>query len=128
MIPDLQSLRLGFKKAFTEYYLALRSPGIADPTESFATCHDYLSVLRDQLGDREFMYRLDDETIHLAGQVEQDIRHRSRRSGIPFLELDAAMSDDLEDRLRECFENALGRLRPEEDPTEEEDPCGEEDA
>jgi hypothetical protein len=113
MVPDLQSLRLGFKRTFTGYYLALRSPGIADPTESFAACYDYLSVLRAQLGEKEFMYRLDDETTHLAGEVEQDLRHKSRRiADLPFVS-DPAMSDDLEDRLRECFEYALGRFEEE---------------
>lgn len=119
MVPDLQSLRLALKRAFTEYYLALRSPSIADPSEAFAACFDYLSLLHRQLGEKEFMYRLDDETIHLAGQIEQDLRHKSRRTGAPFLELDPALSDDLEDRLRECFESALGRLSPGNDDVEE---------
>jgi hypothetical protein len=110
MVPDLQSLRLGFKRAFTQYYIALRSPEIADPTEAFGACYEYLSALRGHLGDKEFMYRLDDETVHMAGAVEQDLRHRSRRGTTKFLELDPAMSDDLEDRLRECFENTLDRL------------------
>ena len=110
MVSDLQALRLAFKRAFTDYYVALRSPEIADPTESFAAGLGYLSALRSQLGPKEFMYRLDDETIHLAGQVEQDLRHRSRRGRTVFLEVDPAMSDDIEDRLRECFEYALDRL------------------
>jgi hypothetical protein len=118
MVTDLQGLRLAFKRAFTDYYVALRSPEIADPTESFASGFEYLSALRLQLGPKEFMYRLDDETIHLAGQVEQDLRHRSRRGRTVFLELDAAMSDDIEDRLRECFEYALDRLS-EDDGDEE---------
>lgn len=129
MVPDLQQLRLGFKRAFSEYYLALRSPGIADPTESFAACYEYLSVLRDRLGGVEFMNGLDDETIHLAGQIEQDLRRRLRNEGrlrddgplrhedLP-LESDPALSDDLEDRLRECFESALARLIPAETPGE----------
>jgi hypothetical protein len=50
------------------------------------------------------MNRLDDETTHLAGEVEQDMRRRFRDRDI---ELD---SDDLEDRLRECLEYGLGRL------------------
>ncbi len=110
MAPDLQGLRLGLKRTFTDYYVALRSPGIADPTESFAVCYEYLSELRAQLGHEEFMYRLDDETVHLAGQVEQDLRHKTRRSVDPSFVSDPALSDDLEDRLRECFESALGRL------------------
>ena len=44
------------------------------------------------------MRRLDDETTHLAGQVEQDLRHRLAGQA-PELAY-----DDLEDRLRECFE------------------------
>ena len=110
MVPDLQGLRLGLKRTFTDYYLALRSPGIADPTESFALCYEYLSALRTQLGHQEFMYRLDDETVHLAGQVEQDLRHKSRRRADIAFTSDPALSDDLEDRLRECFEYALGRF------------------
>lgn len=110
IVPDLQGLRLGLKRTFTDYYLALRSPGIADPTESFALCYEYLSALRTQLGHQEFMYRLDDETVHLAGQVEQDLRHKSRRNPHISFTSDPALSDDLEDRLRECFEYALGRL------------------
>jgi hypothetical protein len=110
MAPDLQGLRLGFKKAFAQYYLALRSPGIADPTQAFATAYDYLAQLRGQLGEHEFLRRLDDETTRLAGEVEQDLRQRARRGTATMLELDPAMSDDLEDRLRECFEYALDRL------------------
>lgn len=100
----LQSLRLAFKRAFTGYYLALESPGIADPTEAFSTAHEYLAALWRQLGPEEFMRRLDDETTHLAGHVEQDLRRRLRD-----LEREADY-DDLEDRLRECFEYALSRL------------------
>ena len=110
IVPDLQGLRLGLKRTFTAYYLALRSPGIADPTESFAVCYEYLSSLRAQLGHEEFMYRLDDETTHLAGQVEQDLRHKTCRSVELSFVSDPGLSDDLEDRLRECFEYALGRF------------------
>jgi hypothetical protein len=92
------------KRAFSSYFLALCSPGIADPTGAFAASEAYLSKLLAQLGPREFMRRLDDETTHLAGEVEQDLRRRFRdRDGQP----DYA---ELEDRLRECFEHALGRL------------------
>jgi hypothetical protein len=111
IVPDLQGLRLGLKRTFTDYYLTLRSPGIADPTESFALCYEYLSALRAQLGHQEFMYRLDDETVHLAGQVEQDLRHKSRRNPHVSFTSDPALSDDLEDRLRECFEYALARFQ-----------------
>ena len=101
---SLQALRLAFKRAFTAYFLQLDSPGIADPTEAFEAARDYLAALREQLGDAEFMHRLDDETTHLAGQVEQDLRHRlagrDRQPGY----------DDIEDRLRECFEYGLSRL------------------
>jgi hypothetical protein len=101
---SLQSLRLAFKRAFTSYFLDLNAPMIADPTLAFAAAHEYLSALLDQLGAEEFMYRLDDETTHLAGQTEQDLRHRFRGSGTS---IDYA---DLEDRLRECFEYGLGQL------------------
>jgi hypothetical protein len=101
---SLQSLRLAFKRAFTAYFLALASPGIADPTEAFETARAYLGGLREQLGAAEFMRRLDDETTQLAGQVEQDLRHRfAGRDHQPSYE-------DLEDRLRECFEYGLGWL------------------
>ncbi len=102
---SLQDLRLGFKRAFTAYYLELHSPAIADPTQAFAGCHAYLSALLDRLGPQEFMRRLDDETTQLAGQVEQDLRHRSRGRA------DQPSYEDLEDRLRECFEYARGRLK-----------------
>jgi hypothetical protein len=92
IVPDLQGLRLGLKRTFTDYYLTLRSPGIADPTESFALCYEYLSALRAQLGHQEFMYRLDDETVHLAGQVEQDLRHKSRRNPHVSFTSDPALS------------------------------------
>jgi hypothetical protein len=101
---SLQSLRLAFKRAFTAYFLDLNAPVIADPTLAFATAHEYLSALRAQLGAEEFMHRLDDETTHLAGQTEQDLRHRFRGSETP---PDYA---GLEDRLRECFEYGLGQL------------------
>lgn len=101
---SLQSLRLAFKRAFTAYLLALESPGIADPTAAFDSATAYLSALRTQLGDVGFMRRLDDETTHLAGQVEQDLRRRSLgREGQP-------LHEDVEDRLRECFEHALARM------------------
>jgi len=53
------------------------------------------------------MHRLDDETTHLVGQVEQDLRHRVKRRGPSDGVVDY---EDLEDRLRECFESALARL------------------
>jgi hypothetical protein len=100
-ISSLQSLRLAFKRTFTAYFLELQSPGIADPTEAFAAAKAYLSALRWQLGDAEFMHRLDDETTTLAGQVDQDLRHRSagRESQFAY--------EELEDRVRECFEHGL---------------------
>ncbi len=103
-VGSLQSLRLAFKRAFTTYFLELDSPGIADPTEAFEAARSYLAVLREELGQAEFMYRLDDDTTHLAGQVEQDLRHRfASRDHKPAYE-------DLEDRLRECFEYGLSQL------------------
>jgi hypothetical protein len=101
---SLQSLRLAFKRAFTAYFLELASPGIADPTEAFEAARTYLAALREQLGAAEFMRRLDDDTTHLAGQAEQDLRHRfAGRDDRPTYE-------DLEDRLRECFEYGLSQL------------------
>jgi hypothetical protein len=50
------------------------------------------------------MRRLDDETTHLVAQLEQDLRYRLRGRSLQ------PSYDDLEDRLRECFEHALGRL------------------
>jgi hypothetical protein len=99
-----ESLKLVFKRVFAKYYLELHSPAIADPTEPFAACRAYLGMLLEQLGSHEFMNRLDDETTHIVCQVEQDLRHRLR-GRTPQLTY-----DDLEDRLRECFEHALGRL------------------
>jgi hypothetical protein len=50
------------------------------------------------------MHRLDDETTALAGQVEQDLRHRfAGRESQPAFE-------EVEDRLRECFEYGLSQL------------------
>ncbi len=103
----LQSLRLSFKRVFADYYREVRAPGIADPTAAFATAYLYLSALRDRLGPGEFMRRLDDETTHLVGQVEQDLRQKSRGAN-GFIQL-----DEVEDRLRECFEYALARLHDE---------------
>jgi hypothetical protein len=105
-VDTVQSLRLAFKRAFTAYYLCLASPGIADPTEAFAAALAYLAESHGHLGTAEFMYRLDDDTTHLAGQVEQDLRHKLRgRQYQPD-------SDDIEDRLRECFEYGLSQLLP----------------
>lgn len=101
---SLQSLRLGLKRAFSAYILDLSSPGIADPTEAFSASCNYLAALLERLGPREFMHRLDDETTQMAGEVHQDLRRRLSTAGIP-LEY-----GDVEDRLRECFEHALGRL------------------
>jgi hypothetical protein len=101
---SLQSLRLVLKRVFTAYYLDLMAPGIADPTEAFAASEAYLGALLKQLGPAEFLRRLDDETTHLSGEVEQDLRrHLRKRGGEPDY-------DEVEDRLRECFEHALGRL------------------
>jgi hypothetical protein len=50
------------------------------------------------------MRRLDDETTHLAGEVDQELRRHFR---VRDLALDYA---DLEDRLRECFEYGLAQL------------------
>jgi hypothetical protein len=99
-----ESLRLVFKRVFAKYYLELHSPMIADPTEAFAACRAYLGTLERQLGREEFMWRLDDETTHLVGHVEQDLRHRLRGKEVPL------SYEDLEDRVRECFEHALTRL------------------
>jgi len=101
---SLPSARLVFKRAFVKYYLELNSKAIADPTEAFSTCRAYLCLLRDQLGGQEFMRRLDEETIGLAGQLEQDMRQRFRERS-PQLRY-----EDLEERLRECFEHGLARL------------------
>jgi hypothetical protein len=101
----VQSLRLAFKRAFITYFLALRTPSIADPTEAFEAALEYLAVLHGQLGMKEFMRRLDDDTTHMAGQIEQDLRHKLRgRDDFPTY-------DDIEDRLRECFEYGLSQLR-----------------
>jgi hypothetical protein len=98
---SLQSLRLAFKRAFTAYFLELDSPGIADPTEPFEAARAYLAALREQLGDAEFLRRLDDETTHLADQVDQDLRRR-------FAGRDHQRAyEDIEDRLRECLEYGL---------------------
>jgi len=103
-LDSLESLRLAFKRVFIKYYLALQTPAIADPTEAFAACRAYLTKLHHQLGHEEFMRRLDDETTHLAGLVEQDLRQRSKGR------YSQATYEDVEDRLRECFEHALGRI------------------
>lgn len=99
---SLESSRLAFKRAFVSYYLDLLSPGIADPTAAFETAEVYLTALRRHLGEAEFRRRLDDETTELAGQLEQDLRRYVRDRD---LVLDR---DDLEERLRECFEHGLG--------------------
>jgi hypothetical protein len=103
-VDTLQSLRLAFKRTFTAYYLALASPGIADPTEAFEAARVYLATLHEQLGQREFMHRLDDDTTHMAGQIEQDMNRNSMSRGR------RPDYDDIEDRLRECFEYGLTQL------------------
>ncbi len=102
---SLQSLRLVFKRAFTAYFLDLNAPVIADPTTAFAAAKEYLTALCQQLGTEEFMRRLDDETTRLAGQIEQDLRHRCRGRCAP------PDYDELEDRLRECFEYGLEQIQ-----------------
>lgn len=100
--PD--SARLAFKRAFARYYLDLSTLAIADPTEAFSTCRVYLRLLHEQLGPGEFMNRLDDETTHLVGQLEQDLRQRTR-DRVPPLSY-----ADLEERVRESFEHGRERL------------------
>ena len=102
-----QEARLAFKRAFARYFVELNSAGIADPSEAFIACRTYLSALHRQLGPDEFMRRLDDETTHLAGQVEQDLRHR--RKGYESAP-QGAKYEDVEDRVRECFEQGLRQL------------------
>jgi hypothetical protein len=114
MVPDLQGLRLAFKKAFTGYFLALCSPAIADPTEAFGAGFAYLEALWLHLGPSEFMHRLDDETTLMAGEIEQEIVRASRKNPANAYVLGPDLGDDLEDRLRECFEYALDRLNPRE--------------
>ncbi len=104
IVTSLESLRLVFKRVFVTYYLDLRTPAIADPTEAFSACLDYLRALHSSLGPEEFMRRLDDETTHLVGHIEQDLRHRLRGAK------PQPTFDDLEDRVRECFEYARGQL------------------
>ena len=104
-LQSVATLRLALKRAFTSYYLELQTPAVADPTEAFNAAAEYLGLLRRQLGREEFMRRLDDETTHLAGEVEQDLRRHSKRP------VTTPAFDDLEERLRECFEYGLGRLR-----------------
>jgi|WetSurMetagenome_2_1015567.scaffolds.fasta_scaffold77722_3 hypothetical protein len=101
----LPSIRLDLKRVFAAYMLALSSPGIADPTAAFDASLEYLTALLRALGPEEFLHRLDDETTHLAGEADQDIRRKLRGSHI---ELDYS---EVEDRLRECFEYALGQLQ-----------------
>jgi hypothetical protein len=101
---SLQSLRLEFKRAFGAYVLTLLSPSIADPTQAFAASLDYLAALLERLGPGEFMRRLDEETTQLAGETHQDLHRRMRGQG------GSVDYGEVEDRLRECFEYALGQL------------------
>jgi hypothetical protein len=101
----IQSLRLAFKRSFAAYLIALDSAGIADPTEAFESALAYLGALYEQLGAAEFMHRLDDDTTHMAGQVEQDLRHKLKSRDL------RPEYDEIEDRLRECFEYGLSQLR-----------------
>jgi hypothetical protein len=103
-VDTIQSLRLAFKRAFTAYFLALNGPGIADPTDTFEAARAYLAELYGHLGHKEFMHRLDDDTTHLAGQVEQDMRYKLRSRSYELV------YDDIEDRLRECFEYGLSQM------------------
>jgi hypothetical protein len=100
----LQSLRLDLKRVFGGYVLALSSPEIADPTQAFLACWEYLGTLLRTVGPEEFLHRLDDETTQLAGEVHQDLRQRLRGTAtdIDYVEV--------EDRLRECFDYALNQL------------------
>jgi hypothetical protein len=99
--------RLALKRALSTYYLALCSPGVADPTAAFGSSFGYLSKLLADVGPVAFMDRLDDETTQIAGEVEQDLRR-----GHPEL-IECFSMEDVEDRVRECFEYALVRLGPE---------------
>ncbi len=98
---SLESLRLAFKRAFSNYYLQLVSPGIADPTEAFATAEVYLRALKEQLGEVQFYRRLDEVTTDLLGHLEQDLRRPLRERGV------SIDREDLEQRLRECLEHGL---------------------
>jgi len=102
---DLQSLRISFKRAFCRYFLDLSDPTlIADPTEAFAAAAEYLSALKRSLGGEEFLRKLDEELVALAGEAEQDLRQRLRDRSV------ALDFTELGPRLRECIEYALQRL------------------
>ena len=83
---------------------------LSQSPSSFETpaCADALAGSSDAATERpSFMPSArENETLHFAGQAEQEIRRhlRDRR--------EVVATDDLEDRVRECFEVALERLGP----------------
>lgn len=101
----LQELRLGLKKAFIRYYVDLCSPGIADPTPAYDTCHAYLTARFQALGAESFRRQFEEDVEHLAGEIEQDLRQRHK-------ELVPCLADEpVEARMWECVEQSWGRPR-----------------
>ena len=88
------------------YFLALSdATQVADPSEAFSAAATYVAALREQFDEHEFFHRLEEDVRELAGHLEQDLRQYYRARGLGMFE-----QVELEQRLRECVDHALGQL------------------
>jgi hypothetical protein len=92
------------KRSFFAYYVDLCSPRIADPSAVYADCRAYLSARYETLGPDLFRQGFEEDLEHLAGEVEQDLRHRHKDLTLCFA------SEPVAERLWESVAQSWGRL------------------
>lgn len=97
MPAALPQLRLRVKRVFSRYYMELCSLSIADPTDVTGALSAYFTARRAELGETLFHLELEDDVHRLAGEIEQDLRHRHRGALTQFLQ-----AEPLHLRFWEC--------------------------
>lgn len=100
---DIARLRLLVKRNFISYYLQLFQDTVADPTDAYLACTSYLEARRGALGHALTDAEFEEENLHLAGEIEQDLARKD--PGMKEL----LSREPVPDRLRECM--TVGRAR-----------------
>ena len=77
--------------------MELCSLSIADPTDVTGALSAYFTARRDELGETLFHLELEDDVHRLAGEIEQDLRHRHRGTITQYL-----LAEPLDFRFQEC--------------------------
>lgn len=102
------SPRLQLKRAFCRYYLQVCGTEVADPTDAYAACDEYLAWRERALGRPPTDDEVAEEILQLGGELEQDLIRR----GAYYRQLLA--EEPLVRRLQECMQVARRRRRGEE--------------